>query len=150
MIAFAVKTFERIRARFILLSFWSRGIYFVVSFAASSKMTMTNSLVRPIAFNTFNPLGTTYPGHVTPFPAILALQDSWVHICSPYHNNKASHIKASVDDIFYIGTILCVPYVDPYYSYVQFWQNLYDSWFGCKNDTIENVIILENFLNLVR
>jgi len=78
MIAFAVKTFERMRARFILLSFWSRGIYFVVSFAALSKMTMMNSLVRPIAFNTFSPLGTTYPGHVTPFPAILALQDSWV------------------------------------------------------------------------
>jgi len=113
-------------------------------------MTMMNSLVRPIAFNTFSLLGTTYSGHMTPFPAILALWDFWVHIRSPYHSNKASHIEVSVNDFFHIGTILHVPYVDPYYGHVRFWQNLYDSWFRCKNDTIENVIILENFLNLIR
>ena len=79
---------------------------------------MMNSLVRPVTFNAFSPLDTTYPSHVTPFPAILALWDSWVHVCSLYHSNKASHIEVSVDDHFCIGTILCVPYVNPYYGHI--------------------------------
>ena len=115
---FAVKIFEQMRAGFTLLSFYFREIYFVVSFTAPSEMTMMNSLVRPIAFNAFSLLDMTYPGHMTPFLAILALQDSWVHICSLYYSNKASYIEVSVDDHFHIGTILCVPYVDLYYSYV--------------------------------
>ena len=120
----------------VLSGFPKLGIFFGMLF-----------LVKSIAFNAFSPLDMTYSGHVTPFPAILTLWDFWVHICSLYH--KASYIEASVNDCFCIGTILHIPYVNPYYGHVWFWWNLYDSWFECKNNTIENVIILENFLYLV-
>ena len=113
-------------------------------------MTMMNSLVRPIAFNTFSPLDMTYSSCVILFSAILTLWDFWIHIYFMYYSNKAFCIEVFVDDHFHIGTILHIPYVDPYYGYVWFWRNLYNSWFRYKNNTIKNVIIFENFFDFIR
>ena len=87
---------------------------------------------------------------MTPFPAILALWDSQVHICPTYCGDKTSHIELSIDDFLSIGIILCVPNVDLYNGYIWFQQNLYNSRFGGKNDIIEYVIDFEDAFNFLR
>jgi len=85
-----------------------------------------------------------------PFPAIFALQNSQVHICSLYSGNKASYIEASVDNRFSFGTALSISDVNPDDSYVQFRRKFDDSQFGGEDDIIEDMIIFKNFLNIFK
>jgi len=105
--------------------------------------------VGPVAFYTFGPLNTTNPCYMSPFSAILTLRDSWVHVCSLYCSDKASHVEVSVDDFSRVGTILCVPYVDPDDNHIRFRQDLDDSGFGSKNYIIEDMIGLEDAFNFI-
>jgi len=76
--------------------------------------------VRPIALYIFGPLNATYPVYMPPFPTILALWDTWVHVGTMNCGNKASYIEASVNYFLSIGPILCVPNVDPNYGHIRF------------------------------
>ena len=106
------------RTWFALLGFKSGRIKLVVSFATPSKVMIMNGKVRSIVLNAFGSLNATYSYHMTPFPAILALWDSQVHICPTYCGDKTSHIELSIDDFLSIGIILCVPNVDLYNGYI--------------------------------
>ena len=79
---------------------------------------MVNGLIGPITLNAFGLLDTTNTGCVSPFPAIFALQDIWIHIYSTYSSNKASNIEVSVDNCLSFGTVLCIPDFDPDYSHI--------------------------------
>ena len=48
------------------------------------------------------------------FPAVLALGNSWVHVCSPDGSDILSYVEAPVDEHLGIGLTLDVPYIDPY------------------------------------
>ena len=74
--------------------------------------------MRPITLNIFGPLNTTYASYVFPFPTILALWDTQVHVGSVNYSDKASYIEVSVDNFLGIGPILCVPNVNPNYSHI--------------------------------
>ena len=51
MVSFAIGALERMRARFALLGFESWWIYFIVGFAAPTKLSVMFRLVRAVAFD---------------------------------------------------------------------------------------------------
>jgi len=55
---------------------------------------------------------------VTPLPAIFALRDSWVHICSSDSSDVVPHVEAFIDEKFCIVAALYIPNVDPYYGHI--------------------------------
>ena len=85
-----------------------------------------------------------------PFPAILTLWDSQVHVCSSYCGNKAFHIEVSVDYFSHIGTILYVPYVNPDDGHIRFRWDLDNSGFGSKNYIIKDIIGFKYAFNFIR
>ena len=58
---------------------------------------MVLRFVRTIVFNTFGPLNLTQESGVTPFPAIFALGNSRIHICSSNYSDVIAHIETPVD-----------------------------------------------------
>ena len=65
------------------------------------------------------------------FPAILALEDTWVHISSLNGRNIPANIEASINEHFSFAAALNIPYVYPDDRHVRFGQNLDNSWFEC-------------------
>ena len=51
MVSFAIGALEHMRARFALLGFESWWIYFIVGFAAPTKLSVMFRLVRAVAFD---------------------------------------------------------------------------------------------------
>ena len=74
--------------------------------------------VRTITFDAFVPMDTTQEGGVTPFPAIFALGDSRIHICSFNRSNIIAHIEAPIDKKFSILTTLYIPNIYPDDSHI--------------------------------
>jgi len=60
-------------------------------------VTVVFRFVRAIAFDILRTLYSVRESGVTPFPTILALRYSWVHICSADGDNIFSNIKTSVN-----------------------------------------------------
>jgi len=52
-------------------------------------------------------------------PAVLALEDTRVHVSSTDYGYVLTYVEASVDKILTFGAILGVPYVDPNNSHVR-------------------------------
>ena len=63
--------------------------------------------------------------------------------------NKTSDVELSVYDFFGIWTVLDVPYVNPDDGHVGFWRYLNDLRFVCKNNVIEQVIVLKDIFDVV-
>jgi len=86
-------------------------------------------LVRAITPDTFGALYSAQESGMSPFPAVLALGNSWVHVRSPDGSDVLSYVKAPVDEHLGIGPTLDVSYIDPYNRYVRFGQDLDNLWF---------------------
>jgi len=82
--AFAVDTFEGMRAEFILFSFQSKGICFEVCFTAPCHISVMFNLVRPTTFLTLRTMDFAQECRVTPFLAVVALRDARVHVSASY------------------------------------------------------------------
>ena len=91
---------------------------------------MVFQLVGAVTLDTFGVLYSAQKSGVTPFPAVLALGDSWVHVCSPDSSNILFYIEALVDKHLGICPALDVPYIDPYDGHVRFGRDFDDSEFG--------------------
>jgi len=78
---------------------------------------------------------------VTPLPAVLALWDSWVHVCTPDGSDVVANIKAPVDEHFSLLTTLYIPYIDSDYCHVGFRGDLDYSWLQRKCDVVKNVVL---------
>ena len=78
---------------------------------------------------------------MTPLSAVLALQNSWVHVCSFDHSDVVADIKAPVDEHFSILAALNVLYIDPDYCHVGFWGNFDYSRFRRKCDIVKDVVL---------
>jgi len=128
VISFAVGTLERMRAWFALLGFQSRRVNFSVSFAAPTKLSVVFRLVWAIAFNTLCPLYSARESGMSPFPAIFALGNSGIHVCSSDSSDLVADIEASVYKHFSIVSTLNVPYVYPDNCHVGLWRNFDYSW----------------------
>jgi len=80
---------------------------------------MVFSQVWSIAYNALRALYSTRVSRVTPFLTLLALWDTWVHVCPLNSCNKTTDIEASVDKSSYIHTTLRVLDIKPYNDHVQ-------------------------------
>jgi len=67
------------------------------------------SKMRTIALHTFGPLSMAYASCVAPFPTVLTLRNSWIHVSFANSSDIASYIKVSVDDFFTIGPVFEYP-----------------------------------------
>jgi len=56
---------------------------------------------------------------VTPLPAIFALGNTWVHVCSSDCSNVAAYVEASVDEKFCVLTTLNIPDVNQNYGHIR-------------------------------
>ena len=106
--------------------------------------------MRPIALYTFDLLNMTNLCHVSPFLIIFTLWDSQIYICSLNCSNKAFYVKVSIDDLFHVGTVLNIPYVNPNNSHIRFKWDLDNSRLGYKYYIIKDIISFKNTFNFVR
>ena len=87
---------------------------------------------------------------MAPFPAIFALENSGIHICSSNHSDIVTHIEAPIDKQFSVMTTLYVPYIYSDDSHVELWRDFDYSWSGRKRNIIEDVILFEDSFNIHR
>jgi len=111
VVSYAVGTFERMRAWLALLGFQSRWVNFSISLAAPTEFSVVFGLVGAIAFDALGSLYSAREGGVTPFPAVFALGNSRIHVCSSNSSNIVANIEASVNKHFSIVTTLNIPYI---------------------------------------
>jgi len=57
---------------------------------------------------------------MTLFLTILILRNTWIYISSLNCRNVTFYIEVSVDEVFYLWTILEIPNIDPDYRYIRF------------------------------
>ena len=134
VVSFAVGALKGVRAWFALLGFGSGRINFSISFATPTEFSMMFRFVRPIAFDAFGSLDSTRECGMPPLPAIFALGDSWIHICSSNRSDIVAHIEAPVNEEFSILPALYIPNINPNNSHIGFWRDFDDPWFGCKRN----------------
>jgi len=65
---------------------------------------------------------------MAPLPAVLALWDTWVHVCAMNGCDILSSIEASIDEHFGIAATLSIPYIYPDNSHVRFRRYLDYPW----------------------
>ena len=111
---------------------------------------MIGGKVRTIALHTFGPLSAAYTSYVALFPTVYALRNFWIHVSSTDSSDIASYIEVSVDDFFPIGPVLSIPNVNPDYCHIQLGQDLDNLRSGCKDDVIKDMILLEDYLDVLR
>ena len=65
--------------------------------------------MKTIVFNTFGPLNSVWKGSMFPLPAVFALRDTKVYVCTSDSGNIAFYIEVSVNQFFYFTTTLLLP-----------------------------------------
>ena len=106
--------------------------------------------MRAIALHTLGPLNVADTSHVTPFLVVLVLQHTRIHIGTTDYSNIASNIEVSVNDLLGIRPILSIPDVNSDNSHVWLRWNLDNSRFECKNNLVKDVVLLEDFFDVLR
>ena len=92
-----VEAFEGMGARFTLLGFQSKGIRLAIIFAILCKMSAVFRFVGTVTFGIFWFLNSARKGCMTPFPAVLALRYTRIHVGTSNRSYVASYVEASVD-----------------------------------------------------
>ena len=118
MFAFGVQVFKHIKTRFFLFCFELWQIDFEVCFAILGKVTVMFDLIRPIAFNAFLSLSSTCKSSMFLFPAVLVLENTWVHVCTTNSGDIALNVKIPIKKTFSLTTTLDISYVQPNDSYI--------------------------------
>ena len=108
-----IEILETMRARIAFLSFKSRRINFVISFATPCKIVVIISEMQTITFCTFRTLDVTNPSQILPFLAVFALRNTRIHISASYHSDNVSDIELPVDYFLSVIAILIILYVNP-------------------------------------
>jgi len=85
---------------------------------------MVDGLMWAVTSDVFCPLDSAYTCRVTPFPAIFALGNTWIHVCASDGGDESSYVKPSVNKGFSFGAVLSIPNVNPYYGHVRLQRNL--------------------------
>jgi len=95
VIAFAVCTFEFMRAWFACLCFKPWGVNFVIYLTTPSHIFVVFKFMRTIALLTFRSVYFARESQVTPFPAIVVLRNTWIHVS---HFNS-SYMSAEIEKV---------------------------------------------------
>jgi len=106
VLLFAVDALECVRTRLTFLCFEPWGIGLQIFFTAPHHLPVVLGVMWSIAFDISGPVCSTCESRVAPFPTVLALWNSRVHVCAMYHSNISSNIESLVDDALSLGPIL--------------------------------------------
>jgi len=77
-----------------------------------------------------------------PLPAIFALGDFWVHVCSSYGSDISANVKAPINKALSFAAALVIPDVDPNYGHVRFQGYFNNPRFRSKFDVIKDLVLL--------
>jgi len=120
----AVGAPEEMGTGFILLHFKSERVNFVVCLTAPCKFSMVDGLMWAVTLDAFCSLDSAYACKVTPFPAIFALGNVWIHVCTLNSGDESSYVEPSVNKGFSFGATLSILNVDLYYGHIRLRGNL--------------------------
>ena len=138
------------RAGFALFCFKSERIGFSIRLTTPTEFSVMFCFVWPIAFDTFGSLNMAQISRMSPFPAVFALGNTRIHVCSTNRGDVFAYIEASVDQEFSVLPTLHVPNINPNDSHIGFWRDFDNPQFGCKGDVVENVVLFEDSFNVGR
>jgi len=97
MVTLAVRAFERMGAWFTFLGFQSRRVNFVICLTTPTEFSMVFGFMGAVTFDALGILDSAQKGCVFLFPAVFALGDAGIHICSLNGRDIVANIKTSVD-----------------------------------------------------
>jgi len=97
VIIFAINAFEYVRTWFPLFGLKSREVQFEVYLAAPGHISVIFDFIGATAFLIFEPMSFARKDGVIPFPTIMALRYSWIHICSSDSGDRPVIVKRVVD-----------------------------------------------------
>ena len=149
MISITIGAFERMWAQNAWFCFEVRGISLLIRLAILFILMMVFSLMRAIALDTPRALDTAWHGSMSPSPTILALEDTWIHIGSSNSCDKSSYIKVPINKTFSLITALNIPNDNPNNRHIRLGWNFDDSWFWCKNNIVEDLILFNNTFHII-
>ena len=97
MVTLAVRTFEWMGAWFAFLGFQSRRVNFAVCLATPTEFSMVFGFMGAITFDALGTLDSAWKGCVSPFPAVFALGDAGIYVCSLNGHDIVANVKTSID-----------------------------------------------------
>ena len=86
---------------------------------------------------------------MSPFPTVFTLRNVWVYVGTMDCSNVASNIEVLIDKTFDFGTTLNIPNIKLYDSYIQFKKDFDNSQPKYDNNVVENMVILDDFLDYI-
>ena len=80
-------------------------------------------------------------------PAVLALENARIHVCTSDGGNIASYIEAPVNQSFCFTTTLDI--LDVYQNNGHIWlgEDFDNAWLRCQNNIVEDVVFLDDIFN---
>ena len=148
MVFFAVNAFEGVWAWFIFLCFKSGGICFIVPFATPSQVSVVFEFVGASTLLAFSPVCSASKRCVSPFPAVVALGNAWVHGGASDRGDVPTKVEGPVYDGFGFGSVLRVPDVDPDDHHVQVFRSSDDSRVRREGNVVEHARLREGVFDL--
>jgi len=98
VITLAVDTLEHMGTWFVFLVFKMRGVYFKVCLVIPCKMSMMFNFMWFIVLYIPRTLEVASKSGMILLPAVLALQNTRIHICPTNSGNKATNVETMFDE----------------------------------------------------
>ena len=130
----------------IFLGFESKYISLEISLATPYHVLIMLYFVRAIAFDISGIMCMACKTCITPFPTVLTLWYTRVHVCALNCHNMITNVKAPTDEIFSLEATLCILYVNPNYCHTWFRGSFDDAWSRGKDDIVKMWMNCRTFL----
>ena len=128
--SFAINIFEKVSIRLFFLSFEFKSVSFKVSLITLCYFPVMFNSMRTIILLVFSIIYTISKSGMFPLLVIFVLRNARVHISSLDNCNILSYIEIFVNKTLSICTILRVPNIDLYNSYIWLRRSLNDIRIG--------------------
>ena len=116
--SFAINIFEKVSIRLFFLSFEFKSVSFKVSLITLCYFPVMFNSIRTIILLVFSIIYTISKSGMFPLLVIFVLRNARVHISSLDNCNILSYIEIFVNKTLSLCTILRVPNIDLYNSYI--------------------------------
>jgi len=116
--SFAINIFEKVSIRLFFLSFEFKSVSFKVSLITLCYFPVMFNSMRTIVLLVFSIIYTISKSGIFPLLVIFVLRNARVHISSLDNCNILSYIEIFVNKTLSLCTILRVPNIDLYNSYI--------------------------------
>lgn len=116
--SFAINIFEKVSIRLFFLSFEFKSVSFKVSLIILCYFPVMFNSMRTIVLLVFSIIYTISKSGIFPLLVIFVLRNARVHISSLDNCNILSYIEIFVNKTLSLCTILRVPNIDLYNSYI--------------------------------